>query len=213
METISAHTSLSAVEALRIVEEQGAVALHNFIPSHLVHEVAREIREISQVAMYTDTTPEGHKVKRNQNLSRYGFAHGRSWLTELDQLQRPPKYSHDAAQFIANFVNSGVFGYEDDDTNFWNPNEIIAHEYTVGQFIDRHRDSLRAVGVVAVGTVFGSQVFNARLDSGEVATVETKPGTLTLLRGYQGPNGKPRPEHWVDPATEQRLAISVREWA
>ncbi len=202
-------TSISAADAMRIVEEEGAVAIHNFVPHALVHEVARELRE---AAMFTDYTPDGAAIERNQDLSRYGFAHGKSWLTPIEDLQRPPKYMHDAAQHIANFVNSGIARYDDEEVRFWSPNEIIGHNYNIGQFIDPHHDSLRAVGVVAVETFFGSQPFNARLDSGGIATVQTRPRTLTLLRGYQGPNGRPRPEHWVDRAVEQRLAMSVREW-
>lgn len=202
-------TAISATDAMGIVEAQGAVALHNFVPYSLVYEIERELRE---AVMITDYTPDGAKVERNQDLAHYGFSHNKSWLTTIEGLDRPPKYMHDSAQHVANFVNSGIARYDDEDIAFWNPNEIIGHNYNVGQFIDPHRDSLRAIGFVAVETVFGSQVFNVRLDGGEVATIQTKPRTLTLLRGYQGKNGRPRPEHWVDKATEQRIAISIREW-
>jgi len=196
-QTISAHDAMGAVEA------EGAIAIHNFLPEDLRQEALRELR---QETMYTDFTPDGAKVERHQNLSQYGFAYGRHWQTQIPNMESPPKSIHGIAQHIADFVNSA-------DNATWNPNEIMGHEYQTGQFIQGHRDYKSALGFVAVATLDGIQQFNVETDGGETAQVFMRPGTITLMRGYQGEAGKERPYHWVEPATSRRLAISLRHMA
>lgn len=193
--------SVSAKEAMEAVEAEGAIAIHDFLPNDLRLEALREMR---QEAMYTEYVVENTNVKRHQNLSRFGFAHGKSWLTRIPTLNAPSKYVHDSAQYIADFVNSAE-GPE------WRPNEIIGHEYRTGQFLDAHRDYKRAIGFVAVATLDGMQDFNIELDSGETANIFLKPGTVTIMRGYQGEAGRERPLHSVEPAKSRRLAFSLRQ--
>lgn len=66
-------------------------------------------------------------------------------------------------------------------------------------------------GAVAVLTLEGSQDFFFERDNGEVTRVDMQPGTLTIMRGYQPNTEKPRPYHWVAPALDRRLAISLRQ--
>lgn len=192
---------VSAQEAIEAVEAQGAIAIHNFLPNDLRLEALRELR---QEAMYTDYVDGSEGIGRNQNLSRFGFAHNQSWLAETPAMNRPSKHVHDSAQFIADFVNE----YESAN---WRPNEIIGHEYRTGQFLDAHRDYKRAIGFVAVATLEGMQHFNVQLDSGETKQIYMEPGTVTIMRGYQGENGKVRPLHSVEPAKSRRLAFSLRQ--
>jgi len=195
------HQPVTSNEALEAVEAQGAVAIHNFLPNDLRLEALRELR---QEAMYTDYLDESNGVRRNQNLSCFGFAHNKSWLTEMPVMNRPSKYVHDSAQIIADFINEA-------DGVHWQPNEIIGHEYKTGQFLDAHRDYKRAIGFVAVATLDGMQNFNVELDSGETKQIYMKPGTVTIMRGYQGEAGKQRPLHSVEPARCRRLAFSLRQ--
>jgi hypothetical protein len=194
------HT-VSASAAMEAVESQGAVAIHDFLPEELRLAALNDLRD---EPMYTDFTPENAKVERHQNLSQYGFVYGREWPESNPSMKTPPRNVHAVATYIADFVNSA-------ENASWNPNEIMGHEYQRGQSIAGHRDYKRAVGFVAVGTLEGIQQFNVDLDSGETGHVFMRPGTLTLMRGYQGEAGKDRPYHSVEKATSRRLAISLRQ--
>ena len=204
MNTLSSfefNQTVSANDAIEAVEAQGAIAIHNFLPVELREEA---FKELGGERMYTDFTPEYAKVERNQNLSRYGFVYRKEWPVSNPNMQTPPQYVHAIATYISDFVNSS-------DTATWNPNEIMGHEYQTGQSIEGHVDYKRAIGFVAVATLSGIQQFNVVLDNGETGHVFMRPGTITLMRGYQGEAAKDRPYHSVEKATSRRLAISLRE--
>lgn len=202
METLKAvefNKSISSHEALEAVQSEGAIAIHNFLPPSLLAEVSRELREEQ---MYSKYVQGENKVNEKQDMSRYGFAHGQSWLAPTPKMQRPPKYIHDTAQFISDYVNSA-------EGISWKPNEIMGHRYKAGDYLEGHRDYERAVGYVAVVTAEGMQHFYFDRDNGEREVVYMEPGTLTLMRGNQ--EGKERPYHGVEVAKTRRLAISLRQ--
>ncbi len=194
-------STVSANEAMAAVEAEGAIAIHNFLPTGLLSDLARELRSEE---MYTDFANGENDIHRRQDLSRYGFAHGQNWLTPVPLMQSPPKYIHDSAQYVANFVNSA-------DGIDWKPNEIMGHRYKTGDNLNGHRDYERAIGYVAVVTAEGMQNFYIDRDSGERAEIYMQPGTVTIMRGYRGEGGKERPFHSVEPAKQRRLAISLRQ--
>ena len=187
------------------VEEHGAAVIHDFLPPHLLLRGATVLRS---AAMYTDDNPRGEAVDRHHDLIQYGYAHDQPWPVATTHGGYAPEPVYKAAQAMASYVNSA------EDVQ-WAPNEIMGHNYNVGDYIRAHRDSARAVGYVAVLTLLGEgQEFHFVSDEGEDVGVAMRPGTLTIMRGMQtGPGAKPRPRHWVTEATEQRLAISLRQMA
>ena len=186
--------------AIEAVRERGACAIHNFIAVENLQHAAISLRRES---MRLDEDMRSN-VKRRQAMSTYALRSDPLALP-LAQLEK------DAPQEIA-AIAAEIAGYvAKDGTIPWRPNEVIGHQYSSNHFIDRHRDYTTAHGIVAVLTLDGLQDFYVELDDDEKATKMTmQPGTLTMLRGYNG-DAEARPYHWVDRPASSRLALSIRE--
>ena len=193
-------SSLQPSEVMRTVRQEGACAVENFVPEH---HLRRAARVLAYEEMIVDRAPDGSSVERHHGLSRYSYSHEQPWTPSIAGIQLPPEPIWTAARAIDQFVNDGM--------SDWQPNEIIGHRYEVGDFIGKHRDYASALGYVAVLTVDGMQEFSFERDDGEIKTIPMHPGTLTIMRGYDTTHPQPRPYHWVSPATERRLAISLRQ--
>jgi hypothetical protein len=206
LQSIKFDNNVTAETAMRSVRERGACAIYNFAP-HYQLRAAAEV--LSLEAMLHDKA-DGD-VPRDQELSFYAFA-GSELLPimptpgqEIHGIHQAPAIIHNLARNIALFVELGGLIP-------WQPNEVIGHRYGEEGFIGPHRDYKAAAGVVAVLTLEGEQDLHVELDRDRSAsTVRMVPGTLTLLRGYNGlPDNRPR--HWVDaPVTATRRAMSVRQ--
>lgn len=193
-------SSLRPEEVMDAVRHEGACAVENFLPEY---HLRRAAQVLAYEDMIIDRTPEDSPVERRHGLSRYSYSHEYPWPPAVAGVRMPQEPVWTAARAIDRFVNDGK--------SDWRPNEIIGHRYDVGDFIGKHRDYASALGYVAVLTVHGTQEFSFERDDGEVETIEMRPGTLTIMRGYDDTQPKPRPYHWVSPATERRLAISLRQ--
>jgi len=189
-------------EVMAAVATEGAAAVHNFLP---IYHLQRAARSLYNEPWQTDESHEHGAVERHHDLIEYGFLADYPWPTASAGRDYAPEPVFNASRRITEFVASAP------SAEPWSPTEIMAHRYKPEDFIARHRDYARALGYVAVLTLEGSQVFSFERDSGEVASVDMQPGTLTIMRGYQPSTAKPRPYHWVEAATEDRFAISLRE--
>lgn len=189
------------LEVMDVVAKEGACAVHEFLP---LNQLQRTGRALQVADWWTDKTEDADDVHRQHDLVRYGFSSQYPWPVSSAGAGFPPEPVFTAARRISEYVTSAA------DIN-WEPNEIIGHRYNAGDFIDRHRDYARALGFVAVLTLEGSQQFSFERDNGSIAELTMEPGTLTIMRGYQPETHAPRPYHWVAPATERRLAVSLRQ--
>ncbi len=190
---------VTPAEAMEAVASEGAVAIHNFIP---LNHLQRAARVLQYETMEMDDNAEGSKVDRHHELVQFGFSADHPWPIASGTKQFAPEPLFHAARKVSDFVTSA---------SNWKPNEIMGHRYNPGDFIDKHRDYASALGYVAVLTLEGSQQFFFERDNEDVSRVEMEPGTLTIMRGYEPGAEKPRPYHWVAPALERRLAISLRQ--
>lgn len=194
--------AVSPVKAMEVVALEGAVAIHNFLPPmHLW----RAARVLEREPWQTDSNNRDGEVHRRHDLIQYGFSADHPWPVATAGTPYAPEPIFTTARRISDFVSKAP------NVN-WKPNEIMGHRYNPGDFIDKHRDYARALGFVAVLTLEGSQEFFFERDAaGEEARIEMNPGTLTIMRGFQAGEAKPRPLHWVGPAPDRRLAISLRQ--
>lgn len=201
LSSIEFNNTVTPAEALRTVADEGAVAIHNFItPYHL----QRAARVLSLADWENDNNPNNERVDRDHDLVKYGFEASQYWPVATADKGFAPEPVYQIARKISDFVAKAP------DTR-WNANEIMGIRYKPEGFIEKHRDYAWALGYVAVLTVSGSQGFYFERDTGDEARVDMLPGTLTIMRGFQEGADKPRPYHWVEPATEERLAVSLRE--
>lgn len=200
LSTIEFTTTPTPDEAFEAVANEGAIAIHNFLPeNHLL----RAARVLSGEHMRTDTDPNA-KVQRRHDLIQYSYEHGKPWAPQVAGLATPPEPILGAARKIDQYIDGA-------EQARWRPNEIMGHKYNRGDFIARHRDYASALGYVAVLTLEGSQEFYFQRDNGDIANVTMEPGTLTVMRGFVPGSEKQRPYHWVEPAQGRRLAISLRQ--
>jgi alkylated DNA repair dioxygenase AlkB len=188
-------------EVMDAVAREGAVVVHDFLP---LHQLQRGARALEVADWWTDETNAERTVARHHDLTRFGFSSRYPWPVAAAGAGFPPEPIFNAARRISDFVNAGAV-FE------WDANEIIGHRYNEGDFIDKHRDYARALGFVAVLTLEGSQRFSFERDAGDIGEVDMNPGTLSIMRGFQPETRALRPYHWVAPATERRLAISLRQ--
>lgn len=194
-------TRIPAHEALGVVANEGAVAIHNFMPEA---SLRRASNVLTYAPMHIDESMS-EKVHRRQHMTKYAYTHNQPWSPQFAGIEIPPEPIFSAAREIDEYMASA-------EGSIWRPNEIIGHRYERGDYIDKHRDfSRHAMGYIAVLTVGGSQNFYFERDNGEVASVAMEPGTLTLMRGYQPGSQKERPYHWVETAKSRRLAVSLRQ--
>ena len=191
----------TAAEVMDAVANEGAVAVHDFLP---LNHLQRASRVLAGADWWTDSNQESGEVHREHDLVRFGFSSDHPWPVASANAGYAPEPIFTAAQKISEYVG-------DAPDVPWHANEIIGHRYNTGDYIDKHRDYVRALGFVAVLTLEGAQDFFFERDNGDVARVDMQPGTLTIMRGYQPNTEKPRPYHWVAPALERRLAISLRQ--
>lgn len=191
----------TTADIMRTVANEGAVAVHGLMSEGALHRVATVLERAPFV---TDDNPHNEKVNRRHDLVKYGFDADLPWPIHAPHAELAPAPVFWAARDIARYVSS-------DAESSWTPNEIIGHRYEAGHFIDKHRDYRGALGFVAVLTVLGTQQFHFVRDNGEEAEVTMNPGTLTIMRGFQPDTLAPRPKHWVEPAKERRLALSLRQ--
>ena len=181
---------IPASEAMQIVDSEGIIAMHNFIPTDL-----REYA-LSELNIETSTA-------QKQNLNRsFSFKNTGLWEMPGSSLAPAPLNIFSLAHHVSNYANRAE-GVE------WNPTEIFGHEYKVGEFVGNHSASMGALGHVAIATLDGLQEFHARLDDGTVASVELTAGSVLFLRGSEQ-TGKARPAHWVSGAKTHRTAISIK---
>lgn len=186
-------------DALEIIANEGALAIHNFLPAD---DLTRAAQSLLGESMIVDEATHG-RVHRRHGLAQYGYSQTRPWPQQVGRMTTPPEAVFRAAREIDTYVtNTGK--------SHWFPNEIMGHRYDPGDFIAKHRDFTSALGYVAVLTLEGSQEFHVQRDNGEVASIMLEPGTLTLMRGYQPGSDKQRPYHSVFPTIDRRLAISLR---
>ncbi len=180
-EAVSPRTAMAAVI------QRGACAIHNFVTYERLQPAAELLR--SQ-RMILDEDLEA-RVQRRQHMSEFAIG-----------ADDTPEILASLAGEVQAYVNRGDF--------VWTPNEIIAHRYEAGDFIGRHRDYTEAYGLIAVLTLDGMQDFYVELDGDDGPTkVTMRPGTLTMLRGFNG-NPEMRPYHWVGRPSSQRTALSIR---
>jgi len=201
--SVEFNNTVTSVEAMRAVANEGAIAIHNFIPAQ---HLQRAVRVLSLADWENDNNPHNEKVDRDHDLVKYGFAADQYWPVASGAMGYAPEPVYHIARKISDFVSAAP------EAN-WNANEIMGIRYQPEGFIEKHRDYAWALGYVAVLTVSGSQGFYFERDNGDETRVDMSPGTLTIMRGYQAGAEKPRPYHWVEPATEERLAVSLREVA
>lgn len=191
----------SPVEVMETVAREGAAAVHDFLP---FDQLRRSARALHSASWWRDATTNPGEVHREHDLTRYGFDSEYPWPVSSVTGDFAPEPIFNAAQKIHQYVGHAA-GPQ------WKPNEIMGHRYNIGDYINGHRDYIRALGYVVVLTLEGSQDFFFERDNGEEAWVDMQPGTLTIMRGHQPGSEKPRPYHWAAPAEERRLAISLRQ--
>ncbi len=201
LSSIEFTNTVTSAEALHAVAEEGAIAIHNFIPHH---HLQRAARVLTMADWENDNNPNNEKVDRDHDLVKYGFEASQYWPVASSSGGFAPEPVYQIARKISDFVTRAPEAH-------WNANEIMGIRYNPEGYIEKHRDYAWALGYVAVLTVSGSQAFYFERDNGEEARLDMLPGTLTLMRGFQADSDKPRPYHWVEPATEERLAVSLRE--
>lgn len=189
-------------EAMESVEFQGAAAIHNFGFDPMLGMVAGVL---NNEQMFTDVGSESDRVKRHQDLVKYHYTSQRGPFIGRFGVKVAPVAIRSAASNIEDFISQAEDAY-------WKPNEIVGHRYNIGDYISRHRDlSKTALNYVALLTVEGEQDFYVQTDNDQIQEVHMRPGTLTLMRGYNPRSQKPRPYHWVAPARQRRLAVSLRQ--
>lgn len=199
LSSIEFNTRIPTDDALEIIANEGALAIHNFLPANELSQAGQSL--LGESMIIDETTTE--KVHRRHGLVQYGYSQNRPWPQQVGRMTSPPEAVFRAVRAIDEYVtNTGK--------SRWFPNEIMGHRYDPGDFIAKHRDFASALGYVAVLTLEGSQEFHIQRDSGEMASIMLEPGTLTLMRGYQPGSDKQRPYHSVFPAKQRRLALSLR---
>lgn len=182
-----ASQEVSPRTAMQAVIHRGACAIHNFATYERLQPAAELLR--SQ-RMILDEDLEA-RVQRRQHMSEFTIG------------------ADDTPEVLASLVGE-VWAYVNRGDFVWEPNEIIAHRYDADDFIGRHRDYTEAYGLIAVLTLDGMQDFYVELDGDTEATkVTMRPGTLTMLRGFNG-NPEMRPYHWVGRPSSPRTALSIR---
>jgi alkylated DNA repair dioxygenase AlkB len=173
--------------AMEAVIQRGACAIHNFATVEQLQPAAELLRS-QRMILDEDMTA---RVQRRQHMNEFTIG-----------AEETPDVLASLAGEVWAYVNRGDFA--------WEPNEIIAHRYDTDDFIGRHRDYTEALGLIAVLTLDGMQDFYVELDGDEKPTkVTMRPGTLTMLRGFNG-NPETRPYHWVGRPAAQRTALSIR---
>lgn len=186
--TVEFDQKVSPRVALEAVVGRGACAVHNFASPHELQAAAEIVR--SEKMMLDENLSAN--VKRRQHMGAFA----------MDASNVPYGIATLATQ-VKQYVTQNGFQ--------WTPNEIITHRYEKNDFIGRHRDYKEAYGLVAVLTLDGAQDFYVELDGNEEPSkIALRPGTLTMLRGFTGDPNK-RPYHWVEEATAERTALSIRD--
>ena len=200
LSTVEFETRVNPKDAMTAVRERGACAIHNFVPVDMLQAAASELRGES---MRLDEDMRSH-VRRRQEMSTFAL--------RADPLAPPlGSKERDAPPAIAELAAEVARYVATDGTIDWRPNEVIGHRYSSNHFIEKHRDYTTAHGVIAVLTLDGLQDFYVELDDEERAAKMTmQPGTLTMLRGFNG-DPEDRPYHWVGRPASTRLALSIRE--
>jgi|GEM_PF-2502511 len=183
-----ADQDVSPRTAMQAVIHRGACAIHNFVSYERLQPAAELLRS-QQMTLDEDLEA---RVQRRQHMSEFTVS------------------APETPEALASLTGE-VWAYVSRGDFVWAPNEIIAHRYEATDFIGRHRDYSEAVGLIAVLTLDGEQDFYVELDGDKEATkIAMRPGTLTMLRGFNG-NLEARPYHWVGRPSSQRTALSIRD--
>ncbi len=182
--------NITSEECLKIVREEGAVLLRDFVNREEQGEITQEVlsHELTPVDRSNHTIPE--------QFEDIGWT-----------FRKSPPHVFALGRRICSLVRP--------ELSSWFVNHVRAQLYQPGEVgIDWHRDYKRDLRMVAVASFMGDAQFDIQLDSGEVSW-ELLPGDLVLMRGALL-NGRQddRPKHRVSaPDTGKRLSIAYRQVA
>ncbi len=177
-------------ECLKIIREEGAVLLRDFVNKEEQGEITHEVlsHELTPVDRSNHTIPE--------QFEDIGWT-----------FRQSPPHVFALGRRVCSLVRP--------ELSSWFVNHVRAQLYQPGEVgIEWHRDYKRDLRMVAVASFMGSAQFDIQLGSGEVSW-ELLPGDLVLMRGALL-NGRQddRPKHRVSaPDTGKRLSIAYRQVA
>ena len=182
---------------LEIIQQQGAVALHNFLSAADLSRMSRSIQALPFSSTERTSGPTHHPAALH-----YRYAHDNAEAFYEDEtIVAPPQPLFHAAQQIDRYIGEAT-------QSRWKPNELIAHQIEVGEYKPKHLDQATALGYIALLTAAGSQEFYFQRNNGNVFNVTMNPGTLIIFRGFTA-HGQHRPYHWTAPAKTPRFALSL----
>lgn len=181
--------------------ERGAAVVHDYLPAETIARITAELRA---EPMALDESLEG-KVHRRQEMVKYALKADENTVKYVGITRRAPLGISTEAIGVGYNVREHA-GFD------WHPNEVIGHRYREDYFIGEHQDLTSARGLVVSVTVAGRQKFFVRLDgSDEETMVQTEPGTVIFMRGYNDDDPARRPRHRVEKPEEPRLALTIRQ--
>ncbi len=186
----SFNNGVTSAQVLAALKQEGAILLRDFIPPH---EQAQIVEEVLAHEL-EDVDKSGHTIPEQFQATEWTF-------------HRSPQYAKKLGQSISKLVRPAI--------PEWFTNHVRAQLYSPGEVgIELHRDYTCDLRVIAVASFIGSSLFEAKLDSGEIAW-ELQPGDLTLMRGtLLNGNLDDRPQHRVSaPINSQRLSLAYRQVA
>ena len=183
-ETIEFNLPIPAIEAMEIVNMEGAVTIHNFLPDDMQEHASRALEQ---------------KTEQNR---RFEFTDRGLWEESSSMLEAAPLSVRVIARYVTNYVNR----VENLD---WNPTEIVEDAYDEGEFIGNHLAYAGAIGRVAIATLDGSQELHVKNSDDKYVTMQMEPGSVTFLRGSSN-DGLRQPSHYMGRAKTPRTAISIR---
>lgn len=181
--------------------ERGAAVVYDYLPAETI---ARITAELKAEPMALDETLDG-KVHRRQEMVKYALKADEDTLKYVGITRRAPLGISTEAIGVGRDVRQHA-GFD------WHPNEVMGHRYREDYFIGEHQDLTSARGLVVSMTVAGRQKFFVKLDGrNEETMVQTEPGTVIFMRGYNGGDPSLRPRHRVEKPDEPRLALTIRQ--
>lgn len=193
METIRFNEATNPHECIDVVKNTGAILVREYIEDKLSRRILEEIDWDESRFIYS---PNG-KVKEEVGQISY---------TPLSKA--PESVTH-----LGNRLGSWLF----DVTDFW-PNEADVQRYYPGQAaVGRHRDYLRDILLINIGSLLGEATFRVELDTdtGDKQWSESRvePGDLAILRapGLTGSEVDDRPYHSIEPPESgERVSVIYR---
>jgi len=192
MSAIEFDYPVAANHCMQAVRDNGAAAIRDFLQPGLLADVLLAIN--SQQLTSTDNLDA--QIPERYASKHFVFPH------ECQPAIR--QYG----EFLLHWLGSSGQPVE------WAPNDVLIQRYGPEDFIVRHRDYKRSIGLVAVTTLYGEAPFYVELDGrhDKETCVNTRPGTLVLMRGPGLTYADGRPYHRAGlPTSAPRIAVTYRQ--